>query len=161
LIADQVEELADLVDVSRHLEPGDKLPDLTENRSAVSGFRIKKSPARGTWSGLSHSGTDYVAKPRPRRRGKNRGSPDKRRAPRGTRSCHQPRGGRRESPAPALGLVSAPRLHSEPGLVHVAGHSFSEVGADGGSRTLTALRPQDFKSCVSTSSTTSAFRRRA
>lgn len=30
------------------------------------------------------------------------------------------------------------------------------VGADGGSRTHTALPPQDFKSCVSTSSTTSA-----
>ncbi len=42
--------------------------------------------------------------------------------------------------------------------IAVAPHqsSRSEVGADGGSRTLTAFRPQDFKSCVSTSSTTSA-----
>jgi hypothetical protein len=33
------------------------------------------------------------------------------------------------------------------------------LGADGGSRTRTGSPPQDFKSCVSTSSTTSAVRR--
>jgi hypothetical protein len=31
------------------------------------------------------------------------------------------------------------------------------IGADGGTRTLTGLPPQDFKSCVSTDSTTSAL----
>jgi hypothetical protein len=34
---------------------------------------------------------------------------------------------------------------------------FENIGADSGTRTRTALRPQDFKSCVSTGSTMSAF----
>src|SRR6266508_1901086 len=36
------------------------------------------------------------------------------------------------------------------------GDGARRIGADGGTRTLTGFPPQDFKSCVSTSSTTSA-----
>ena len=41
--------------------------------------------------------------------------------------------------------------------LHSIGEEATELGADGGSRTRTGSPPQDFKSCVSTSSTTSAW----
>ena len=56
--------------------------------------------------------------------------------------------------------VRAPRRRDPLPHAKLVANTCHEGGADGGSRTRTGSPPQDFKSCVSTSSTTSARRDR-